>query len=64
MSIGFGLLHLAPDHFWAMTIPEFEAAVSGMFGDRLIATPLARDELLALMHRFPDERETRKCLMK
>lgn len=29
MRVGLGQLGLAPSHFWAMTVPEFAAAVSG-----------------------------------
>ena len=57
MGVGLGMLQLPPDHFWSMTIPELEAAVSGTFGDRVLAAPLARKELDELMQRFPDEGE-------
>ena len=57
MGIGLGVLQLPPDHFWSMTIPELEAAVSGTFGDHALAAPLARKELDELMQRFPDEGE-------
>ncbi len=58
MSIGLGLLQFPPEHFWSMTIPELQAAMSGSFGDGAMAAPLARKELDELMRRFPDEGET------
>ncbi len=57
MGVGLGVLQLPPDHFWSMTIPELEAAVSGIFGDSALGAPLARKELDELMQRFPDEGE-------
>jgi len=52
MAMGFGLLRLSPDTFWAMTPREFERAMS-------IYMPGAgeapqRADLAALMRAFPD----------
>lgn len=53
-AIGFGLgvLRLAPDAFWRMTPRELAHAIRAVRGPA--AAPLARDELDALMARFPD----------
>lgn len=55
MGFGFGVLRLSPDAFWAMTPRELASAIRFARGD--VIAPLARDELDALMTRFPD-RET------
>jgi len=54
MAIGFGVMHLSSAQFWAMTIREFEAAASGLFGKQSDQQSLARTELDELMRRFPD----------
>ncbi len=54
MAIGFGVLHLPSKAFWAMTPREIVAAVDGISGGRGHALPLRRDDLTALMHRYPD----------
>ena len=54
MAIGFGLLQLSSDQFWAMTIREIEAAANGLFGEQLDHQPLMQTELDQLMQRFPD----------
>lgn len=58
MQIGFGLLGLAPCHFWSMTPIEFRTALEGWReaqGARTnAALPPTRDELDELMARFPD----------
>jgi uncharacterized phage protein (TIGR02216 family) len=54
MTAGLGLLKLTPGAFWSMTPRELAAAlalVSGAYG--MPAAP-TRDELTALMLRFPD----------
>ena len=55
-AIGFGLgvLKLPPDAFWRMTPRELAAAIEAVRG-RGVSTP-GRDDLNALMRRFPDER--------
>lgn len=52
MAIGFGLLRLSPDAFWAMTPIEFERASSALRPAR--ALPPERTDLAALMRAFPD----------
>ena len=54
MQLGLGILRLSPQNFWAMTLSELEAAVSGAFGPTSLPSPLARRELSALIKRFPD----------
>ncbi len=47
---------LSPATFWAMSLPEWRAAVNG-FATRTgarRAAPLARAEFEQLMRRFPD----------
>jgi uncharacterized phage protein (TIGR02216 family) len=47
---------LPPRVFWAMSLPEWRAAVAGFQARRGIkpAPPLGRDEFDALMARYPD----------
>lgn len=52
MAVGFGLLRLAPQAFWAMTPIEFERAMSVL--PQAGSTPPARADLTALMRAFPD----------
>lgn len=52
MAIGFGLLRLAPETFWAMTPIEFGRAIGGLSPGRV--SPPARRDLAALMRAFPD----------
>ena len=54
MAIGFGLLRLSPQAFWAMTPREFERAASPYTAGR--ASRPDRRGLAALMNQFPDER--------
>jgi uncharacterized phage protein (TIGR02216 family) len=54
MALGLGLLRLAPAHFWSMTPRELAAALRGVFGTSAPTPPLARSDLDALLHRFPD----------
>lgn len=51
MAAAFGLLRLSPRDFWSMTPRELERALSVLSPGR--AAP-GRDELAALMRRFPD----------
>lgn len=52
MAVGFGLLRLAPQAFWAMTPIEFERAMSVL--PQAGSAPPARADLAALMRAFPD----------
>jgi uncharacterized phage protein (TIGR02216 family) len=56
MGLAFGVLGLTPDVFWAMTLKELAAAIRGRYGLSLTA-PLARNDLDAMMQRFPDAAE-------
>jgi uncharacterized phage protein (TIGR02216 family) len=49
---------LAPRVFWAMSVPEWRAAVAGFAarGGRRIVSPLARAELDGLIERYPDKK--------
>jgi uncharacterized phage protein (TIGR02216 family) len=53
MAMGFGLLRLSPQAFWAMTPREFERAVSTLA--RALEDAPRRQDLLALMQAFPDK---------
>ena len=53
MATGLGRLRLPPAQFWAMTLPEFTAALHGLDG-RTPPAPLARRDLDDLRARFPD----------
>lgn len=55
MAVGFGLLRLSPDAFWAMTPLEFGHAVRARLPGR--GPALLRAELAALMRAFPDNPE-------
>jgi len=48
-------MRLPPQQFWAMSIPEWRAAVAGFQNRKgARATPLARSDFEALMERYPD----------
>lgn len=53
MALGFGLLRLAPAVFWAMTPRELDAAIAGLTARAFRRGP-DREDLAALMRRFPD----------
>jgi uncharacterized phage protein (TIGR02216 family) len=53
MGVGLGVLGLAPDVFWAMTLRELAAAIRGRCGPGPAAPPSRRD-LDAMIARFPD----------
>ncbi|MEG6510091.1 phage tail assembly chaperone [Methyloligella sp. 2.7D] len=57
MEAGLGVLRLAPCDFWAMTPRELDAALRGAFGAPGPAMRLGRDQLEALMARFPDRQK-------
>ena len=54
MAAGFGLLGLTPAGFWAMTPRELAAALRGRIGPKPSGPP-SRDDISALMRRFPDK---------
>jgi uncharacterized phage protein (TIGR02216 family) len=54
MMAGLGLMGLAPNVFWSMTLKELDAAVRGRLGATGDAPALDTRELAALMHQFPD----------
>lgn len=54
MAMGFGLLRLSPQAFWAMTPREFERAASVLA--RAADEAPRRDDLLALMQAYPDKK--------
>ena len=54
MRFGLGVLRLAPRDFWAMTPRELASAWGAVMGER--AGPLGRQELGAMMEKFPDGR--------
>jgi len=47
---------LSPQTFWAMSLPEWRAAIRGYQSRHGVRTaaPLGRSELEALMERYPD----------
>jgi uncharacterized phage protein (TIGR02216 family) len=53
MAAGLGLLGLSPAAFWAMTPRELAAGLRGRSGPRPEAPP-RKDDMQALMQRFPD----------
>ncbi|MEM7546682.1 MAG: phage tail assembly chaperone [Pseudomonadota bacterium] len=54
MRFAFGVLHLSPDQFWAMTPREFDAALKGHLGQFTDSGPMRATDLAALAARFPD----------
>lgn len=54
MKFGLGVLRLPSRDFWALTPRELAAAWGAIMGER--STPLGRDDLTAMMERFPDGR--------
>lgn len=55
MALGLGTLRLPPDVFWAMTPPEFRAALTGAGLIAEGAGAMSRDALADLMQRYPDK---------
>jgi len=55
MAAGFGLLGLSPATFWAMTPRELAAGLRGRLGPSP-AGPPSREELSALLTRYPDKK--------
>ena len=56
MGVGLGLLRLPPAHFWTMTPRELAAVLKALLGRPETLEPLARQDLVALMARYPDNR--------
>lgn len=54
MAFGLGVLRLAPKDFWAMSLAELNAALAGATGVAWAGEPISRNDLGALMRRFPD----------
>lgn len=54
MAFGLGVLHLSPQSFWAMTLPELTAAFTACGNGGAGADAMTRDGLKALMAAFPD----------
>ncbi|ABD87378.1 rcc01693 family protein [Rhodopseudomonas palustris] len=52
MRFGFGVLHLAPRDFWAMTPRELAQAILAVRG--VATAPLDRAGLDDLLRRYPD----------
>lgn len=50
MTLGLARLRLSPDVFWGLSLPEL-AAMAGAFGE---PARLSRQDVQALMQRFPD----------
>jgi uncharacterized phage protein (TIGR02216 family) len=59
MSAGLGLLGLTPRAFWSMTPRELTAALASLSGVHGSSAVPTREELSALMRRFPDCKENR-----
>lgn len=47
-------MRLSPETFWAMSLPEWRAAVAGFTRNHARTSPLSRAEFDAMMTRFPD----------
>jgi uncharacterized phage protein (TIGR02216 family) len=54
MMAGLGHLGLPPSTFWAMTLPELDAALRGHYGIGLATSLMTRSALSALMRSHPD----------
>lgn len=54
MALGLGVLGLPPAQFWAMSLPELNAALDGLTGAAWGLDPIDRHEFGALMARYPD----------
>jgi uncharacterized phage protein (TIGR02216 family) len=62
MAAGLGLLRLDPRSFWSMTPKELEAALRALNGSARAEIPLVREELAALMRRYPDDHSARSSV--
>jgi uncharacterized phage protein (TIGR02216 family) len=56
MQIGLGVLGLTPIAFWSLTPRELQAALRGRLGFVAENLAFSRNDLDALMQRFPDEK--------
>ncbi len=56
LGLAARLLGWSPTAFWAATPRELAAALSPPVTDASATTPLSRDELAALVRRFPDHK--------
>lgn len=54
MALGLGVLRLAPQDFWGMTLPEMSAALAGLTGEAWSQIPMSRYQFTELMVRYPD----------
>jgi uncharacterized phage protein (TIGR02216 family) len=54
MTAGLGTLRLSPAHFWSMTPRELAAALHSLAPHHASPMPPSRDDLAALMTRYPD----------
>lgn len=54
MGLGYALLRLSPDAFWALSPGEFFHALSALLGEGAFIDAPARGSLEALMARYPD----------
>ncbi len=54
MAAGLGLLGLSPATFWSMTPRELAVALRGRLAPPP-ASPPSREELSALLRRYPDK---------
>jgi uncharacterized phage protein (TIGR02216 family) len=54
MIAGLGHLGLTPRTFWAMTVPELDAALRGHYGIGPAISLMNRTALAALMRTHPD----------
>jgi uncharacterized phage protein (TIGR02216 family) len=59
MGLGFSLLRLTPEAFWAFSPREFFSVLRTLRGDANGAEPPARGALDDLMARYPDIPATR-----
>jgi uncharacterized phage protein (TIGR02216 family) len=57
MAFGLGRLRLPPEQFWAMTPREIAAAMRWHMGSHGTVEPMGRNDLNALVARFPDQME-------
>ena len=55
MRLGLGALRMSPDEFWSMTPREFRCALEGAGLASPAGAAPGRDDLEALMRRFPDQ---------
>ncbi|HUN12607.1 MAG TPA: phage tail assembly chaperone [Rhabdaerophilum sp.] len=54
VAFGLGTLRLHPDAFWSLSLPELTVIVNAALGRAPQTTPMFRDDLAALIARYPD----------